>query len=241
VCWHQPRHWDNNRQNIVYRPKAFSQSEPAELVEFMRAHSFAVLVAIQDGRPVAVHVPIVVVTKGDDIVLRGHVARANSLWQSFDGDEALVIFGGPHAYVSPSAYEKRESVPTWNYMAVHAYGVPHAIHATQASSMSYLLAELIDTYEASYGEQWNSLPQTFREGLMQGIVGFELPVARLEGQYKLSQNRSVADRHNVATMLSAAPDASAAAVGSAMQRNLASASQPSVPGGHPGTASDNVT
>ena len=216
------------------------QTESAELVAFMRAHSFAVLVAIQNGHPVAVHVPVVVVTEGDDIVLRGHIARANSLWQTFDGDEALVIFGGPHAYVSPSAYEKRESVPTWNYMAVHAYGVPHAIHATQASSMRSMLAELIDTYEPSYGLQWNSLPQTFREGLMQGIVGFELPVARLEGQYKLSQNRTASDRQNVASMLAEASDPSVIAVGAAMQNGLKDGTEPIATGVHSRRAKDYI-
>jgi transcriptional regulator len=208
----------------MYRPKAFREEDRAELVPFMRAHSFAVLVAVHEGCPVAVHAPVVIDERGGVVVVRGHVAKANPIWHAFDGNEVLAIFGGPHAYVSPSAYEQRESVPTWNYMAVHAYGVPRALHIGDSEDkVRALLDEQIAAYEAAYAEQWDALPDKFRDGLMQGIVGFEMSVTRLEGQFKLSQNRSATDQHAVASMLMQDTDAAAVAVGEAMRRNLDSA------------------
>ena len=210
----------------MYRPDPFRETDAHKLVAFMRAHPFGTLVAAPEGRPIAAHIPIAIATDGETITLSGHVARANPIWQTFDGDEALIIFSGPHAYISPQAYEKRESVPTWNYIAVHAYGVPRAVHFSEAAeSMNDMMARLMDSFESAYGEQWASLPSGFRTNLMQGIVGFEISVSRLEGQYKLSQNRSAQDQTNVAANLVQARDPATVAIGEAMQRNIDLAQQ----------------
>ena len=203
----------------MYLPPTFREDDVATLVAFMRANSFISLVSVLDGVPVASHIPIVVDAADGQVTLRGHLAKANPQWRAFDGRPSLAIFSGPHAYVSPSLYEKRESVPTWNYIAVHATGAPQIVtRADDPAAVEAMLAAMIQQYEAAYQVQWDSLPATFRESMMKGIVAFTMPVTRLEGKYKLSQNRSQADQRKVATALAASDDPTVAAVGEAMRR-----------------------
>jgi transcriptional regulator len=183
----------------VYIPPLFREDERATLVAFMRAHSFATLVSVVDGAPFATHLPLIVEEHG----------------------ESLAIFGGPHAYISPSLYEKRESVPTWNYIAVHAYGTPTIYrYADAPEKVQGMLETMMQTYEPAYMAQWETLSDKFREGMMQGIVAFEIVVTRLEGKYKLSQNRSLVDQMNVAEHLQQADDPAAEAIGQAMQERI---------------------
>jgi transcriptional regulator len=207
----------------MYIPNANREDDPATLLGFMRENSFITLVSMIDGAPFASHVPVALREEaGGGITIIGHLAKANPQWRAFGGGEALAIFTGPHAYVSPSLYAQRESVPTWNYIAVHAYGVPQPIFFTESrAAVEGSLSMLIATYEAAYQMQWDSLPEKFRAGMLQGVVGFELPVARLEGKYKLSQNRSHADRHAVTHALLASDDPAARATGVAMEAQLA--------------------
>lgn len=203
----------------MYLPPAFREDDVATLVAFMRAHSFIQLVSALDGALVASHIPVVVTCADGQVTLSGHVSKANPQWRAFGGGDSLAIFSGPHAYVSPSLYETREGVPTWNYIAVHATGAPRIVtRADDPAALEAMLAAMIQQYEATYQAQWDSLPDTFREGMMKGIVAFSMPVARLEGKYKLSQNRSLADQRAVAAALAASHDATIAAVGAAMGR-----------------------
>jgi transcriptional regulator len=206
----------------MYIPTVYREDNPDTLVGFMRANSFATLVSVADSIPVASHIPLIIGAKDGVLTLTGHLAKANPQWRAFGEGEALAIFTGPHAYVSPTWYEKRESVPTWNYVAVHAYGVPRRITFDQSKdAVETLLARMIATYEATYQVQWDSLPEKFRDGMMSGIVGFEMTVTRLEGKSKLSQNRSPADQANVAGALRQSPDPAAAEIGERMRANLA--------------------
>lgn len=206
----------------MYRPKAFREDDVNTLVGFMQAHSFATLVTVAAGRPLASHVPLVVSAGAAGVTLSGHLARANPQWQSFDAGESLAIFSGPHAYVAPALYEAAESVPTWNYIAVHAYGRPRLLTRQQTpAEMAQMITVMIETYGPEYAAQWHSLSDTYREGMMGGIVGFEMAVTQLEGKYKLSQNRSLTDQQQVAKALQQNPDPAAAALGHAMQQNLA--------------------
>jgi transcriptional regulator len=208
----------------MYRPAAFQENDTAKLIAFMRANSFATLVSIVDGIPFASHVPLVVTIQGDVIKLVGHLAKPNPQWQSFATGESLAIFTGPHAYISPALYEKQENVPTWNYIAVHAYGMPQAITLQDSrESMDAMIHEMIDTYEADYQAHWHGLSHQYREGMMNGIVGFEMLVTRLEGKYKLSQNRSQGDQQSVSISLSQSSDPAARLVGSEMAQNLENA------------------
>jgi transcriptional regulator len=184
----------------------------------MAAHSFATLVTIVDGAPFATHLPLIIEERSDELAITGHLAKPNAQWTGFDAAPSLAIFGGPHAYISPSLYEKVESVPTWNYITVHAYGTPVIYrYADAPEKVQGMLEVMMQTYDPAYMRQWETLTDKFREGMMMGIVAFEMVVTRLEGKYKLSQNRSLNDQISVSEHLQQAADPSAAAIGVAMQ------------------------
>jgi transcriptional regulator len=205
----------------MYRPTAFQEDNIDKLVAFMKANSFVTLVSIVDGVPCASHIPLVIAMQGDVVKLSGHLAKQNPQWQAFKSADSLAIFTGPHAYISPAQYEKHESVPTWNYIAVHAYGVPKIIMLNDSpEATNKMINEMIDTYEADYKSHWDGLSNKFRDGMMDGIVGFEMAVTRLEGKYKLSQNHSKVDRENVSNTLLQSSDPVARALGVEMKQNL---------------------
>ncbi|MEW6491856.1 MAG: FMN-binding negative transcriptional regulator [Cyanobacteriota bacterium] len=210
----------------MYIPNAFREDDLEKLLAFIRANSFATLVSIVDSTPFASHIPLVVTMQDNTVKLTGHLAKQNPQWKAFGTSESLAIFTGPHAYISPSLYEKHESVPTWNYIAVHAYGKPQFITLNNSQElMDRMIDEMIDTYETSYKSQWHDLSDNFREGMMNGIIGFEMTVTRLEGTYKLSQNRSHTDQFSVAHALLQSTDSAIQAVGAAMQQNLETSEQ----------------
>lgn len=184
----------------MYTPKFNQVSDRASLIEVMRAYSFAIVFGPLDstGAPNphrATHLPLVIKDEGPHGLLEGHFAKANSHWQSLANRETLVIFSGPHSYVSPSLYAEKLSVPTWNYIAIHAHGTLEPVE--EESAKDTLLAGLIDVNEPAYADQWRSLPEGFRRTMLAGIVGFRIPIARIEGKFKISQNRPGADRRSV--------------------------------------------
>lgn len=198
----------------MYLPKSFEVTDPDKLAEVMRRFSFATLITTTDGVPFATHLPVLHRTlAGTAGVLVGHVARANPQWQHFANEtESLAIFSGPHAYVSPTWYATELAVPTWNYIAVHAYGVPRVVEDEEW--MEALLDEMVQRYESNRPQPWpNQLPDDFRRNLLKSIVGFEMPITRIEGKFKLSQNRLAQDQVNVVGELSSSanPDARAVA------------------------------
>jgi len=207
----------------MYIPNAFREDDLEKLVDFMRANSFATLVSVLDGSPLASHVPLVVRREGGVVRVIGHLAKPNPHWKAFGNGESVAIFTGPHAYISPSLYEKRESVPTWNYIAVHAYGIPRAIALSDSrEAVERVLGTIIETYDPSYKSQWDELSDEYRDGMMNGIVAFEMRVTRLEGKYKLSQNRSRSDQESVARSLVQSKDPIIFGVGETMKVNLES-------------------
>lgn len=203
----------------MYIPNLFREDDADGLLDFMRKHAFATVVSVGEGVPVASHLPLTATLEDERVVLRGHFARANPQWRVVDKGEVLAIFTGPHAYVSPMHYDKRESVPTWNYLAVHAYGRARVVDGE--ADMEALLNELIAQHEPGYQSQWEGLSERYRSGMMQGIVGFEVQVARLEGKVKLSQNKSLEEQQRIAAALLRSEDAVARATGAEMRRRLA--------------------
>jgi transcriptional regulator len=186
----------------MYTPKFNQVTDRALLLEVMRTHSFAILFGVHSdfktgNSPQATHLPLVVKDEGEHGVLEGHFARANPHWKSLVGRETLVVFNGPHSYVSPTLYAESLSVPTWNYIAVHAYGTPLLIEDEPGKDT--LLAGLIEASEPAYAEKWRQMPDGFRRTMLAGIVGFRIPISRVEGKFKLSQNRPEADLQNVRT------------------------------------------
>jgi transcriptional regulator len=203
----------------MYVPKHFEVSDRAWCHALIRAEPFATLVGADDaGTAFATHLPFLLdAERGPLGTLIGHVARANPQWRYFrPGQPVFVIFQGPHAYVSPAWYEAHPSVPTWNYVAVHAYGVPAVFE--DPARVKALLAALVRTFEAGHPDPWRfeSLADDYVDGMLRGIVAFEIPIDRLEGKAKLSQNRSAADRARVGAALEAAADPLARAVASLM-------------------------
>lgn len=203
----------------MYVPKHFAEHHVAKLHALMRAHSFATLVSWQDGAPFATHVPLLLdAGRGSFGTLVGHVARANPHATSFDGaSPALAIFLGPHAYVSPRWYASAPRVPSWNYQAVHATGTLRAVD--DPVSVRALLARSAAIYEAGAQGAWSldSVPETYANGTMKGIVAFEMAIERLEGKWKLSQNTTPADRAGVVAALRSGGDAEGVAVAAAME------------------------
>lgn len=209
----------------MYLPEHFRESESARLHEVMRRHSFATVVSKQYGELMASHLPLVIdAERGERGTLIGHMARANPQWRSFDSSaEALVIFHGPHAYISPSWYETELAVPTWNYVAVHAYGTPRLI---AGDGLLEVIQDTVERYESRFEEPWTieRLPEEFVARLAKAIVGFEIPISRMEGKFKLNQNRGYADHQGVIAALAAAGDEMSVAVAQLMQQRVAKSS-----------------
>ena len=207
----------------MYIPKFNAVTDTAQLFDFMRQFSFATLVTAHDGLPYATHLPFLVYPdRGPTGTVVAHMARANPQWRDFAGGddaaqrEALVIFQGAHTYISPSWYAEPASVPTWNYMIAHAYGVPRIIE--DEARVREALRALVDLHEGGFEEPWTmDLPEDYLLKMQRAIVAFEIPIARLEGKYKLSQNRSEGDQRRVIERLSAAPDTNAREVGEQMR------------------------
>ena len=207
----------------MYIPKLYREDDVAALHGLMQAHSFATLVTQRDGAPYATHLPLALCPEaGPYGALVGHVARANPQWRDFDAErEALVIFQGPHTYVSPSWYTAQPSVPTWNYAAVHAYGAPRIIE--DDAELYEALQQLVQTYETPREQPWTmNGPDEFLRKMMRAIVGFVIPIARLEGKYKMSQNRSPEDQEQVIEQLASQGEPLDAAVAALMRQRLRS-------------------
>lgn len=203
----------------MYNPKQFQMSELAPMHALIRQHNFGILVTQHDGAPFATHLPFMLdAERGPYGTLLAHVARPNPQWHDLaEGQEALAIFQGPHAYISPSWYTVAPSVPTWNYAIVHAYGRPRIV--SDPTELHTMLARLVDMHEAGFVEPWRmDLPADYMERMMRGVVGFELEITRLEGKEKLSQNRSAEDRAGVVAALRPSADPLVAAVAGMMER-----------------------
>ncbi|HLV98896.1 MAG TPA: FMN-binding negative transcriptional regulator [Ktedonobacterales bacterium] len=203
----------------MYIPPAFREDDLAVLHALMRDYSFAILVTQQGGVPVATHLPLLLdARRGPYGTLLGHVSRANAQWTGFNGtQEALVIFQGPHAYITPSWYEPGLNVPTWNYAAVHAYGTPRIIE--DQVTLVKLLDDLVQTYESGFEQPWKfDYPEDALQSKLKGIVGFEMEITRLEGKLKMSQNRSEGEQDRVAAELQASQDTLVAGVGGIMSK-----------------------
>jgi len=192
----------------MYIPSSFKVTDTVQLHDFMRMHSFAVLVTQGKGGMAATHLPILLDTDGSRLL--GHIARANPQWRDVQG-EALVIFPGPHTYVSASWYETPGTVPTWNYATVHAYGSFQIIE--DRDRLHDILKRTVAVYEANKAQPWSYDASDPAFGRMaQEIVGFEIEVSRLEGKWKLNQNHPEERRRKVISALLAKPDADSQAI-----------------------------
>jgi transcriptional regulator len=204
----------------MYSPSYNRLEDRAELLEFMRANSFVVLVTGTGGELHASHLPVQVRAEKEQIILDMHMARANAQWKEFfDDEEVMVVFSGPHAYVSPRWYEQRERVPTWNYAAVHAYGIPRMITDQKLKGESQ--RRLVAALDPQWLPQFDQLRPEYVENMLEGIVNFEIPVTRVETRWKLSQNRSRREQELIAIELEKSRDSAERALAALTRKHLA--------------------
>jgi transcriptional regulator len=204
---------------MVYLPPAFTETREEVLAAHIERHDFGLLVTHGAAGPIASQIPFLLERGDDQLLLQGHLARPNPQLADLDGAaEALAIFAGPHAYISPSWYEAIPAVPTWNYATVHAYGPVRRIE--DADWLRKLVRRLSDRHEAGEASPWQmrDLPEPYVQSMLKGIVGIELAVTRLEGKFKLSQNRPGADRPRIIAALERRADADSHAVAALMRQ-----------------------
>ena len=179
----------------MYVPKEFRLEDREAAVAFMKRYNFALLVTPGTEKPQATHLPFHISIQDNAIRLSAHMAKANPQWKDFDRRDVLVVFSGPHAYISPANYEKQQNVPTWNYIAVHAYGKVNMI--TDMQEGMQVLEEMIMLSEPGYKTQWEQLSEKYKHSLYNEIVPLTINITEIQAVEKLSQNKTASERNNI--------------------------------------------
>lgn len=204
----------------MFIPPHFAENDPAKLRDLIERYSFGLLVSQVDGEPFATHLPFLFDrAAGPHGALLGHMARANPHWRALAGTTALAAFSGPHSYVSPTWYEADNMVPTWNYVAVHAYGRVEVIE--DRAALLDVVKRSAAVYEAAMPRPWTlDGKPAFADRLLDQIVGFRIRIDRLEGKWKLNQNHPAERRAKVAAALRERGGDDAAAVADLIEEGL---------------------
>jgi transcriptional regulator len=202
----------------MYSPPYNRIEDLREVAGFMRANSFALLVTGTGGTLHASHLPVMVEEKDGKLFVHSHMARNNPQWKEFFDDEVLVVFSGPHAYVSPRWYEEKERVPTWNYAAVHAYGTVRVNEDRAAKHVSQ--RRLVADLDPQWLPQFDALREEYVTKMLEGIVNFDIEVTRLETRWKLSQNRSRREMELIAAQLEKSGDGVERALAALTRKHL---------------------
>lgn len=205
----------------MYIPTAFAENDVTKLHDFIEQNSFGLLVSQVNGLPFASHLPFLLDRhEGSQGRLVGHMARTNPQWVEVGGQTTLVIFSGPHAYISPTWYEAEQVVPTWNYVSVHAYGNVQVIE--DEASLLDIVQRSVRVYERSMPQPWSfDGSSTFVKRLLAQIIGFRIEIGKLEGKWKLNQNHPVERRRKVVGALQEQGDENSLAIAAVMQAMLA--------------------
>lgn len=203
----------------MYIPKYFQVNDAKEIWDFVQAHSFGTMVSVDAGKPLATHIPFTIRKDGEDTFLLGHVAYGNHQWRTLEScPQVLVIFQGPHAYVSSSWYS-HENVPTWNYQAVHMYGKATIMANDE---LTQHLIPLLEKYEKGRENPvlWDTLSTELLKQELKGIIGFKVKVEEIQAAYKLSQNRNEVDYWNIIEQLKKESDPLSLQVAEAMEKRV---------------------
>lgn len=211
----------------MYIPKINIMQDRERIVAFMQRFSFATIITARDNAPLATHLPFLVKEEHGQLFLYSHFAKQNDQWKDISTHKILVVFNEPHAYISPALYEKEQNVPTWNYLAVHAYGYGELI--TEPAAVKELMEATIDNYETAFRAQWERLPEKYINGLMAGVTGFRIKVTELQAKEKLSQNKTIHEQRNIIASLSSSADSAAQITAEYMQQNLEQNPQSIIP------------
>ncbi len=201
----------------MYIPKHYENTDKAAILDFMNQYPFATIITVKDNFQTASHLPFTISERAGDIILTAHFAKANAQSEQLTGNDVLVIFSEPHAYISPKHYESEKNVPTWNYIAVHAYGKGTLISDQQASFE--VLGNMINQFEPEYKPQWDRLPMDYKERMLKGIVAFEITVTDLQAKHKLSQNKKETERQNIISDFEKSNSGNETAIAAYMKRN----------------------
>ena len=203
----------------MYIPRYFKVTNVDEVWEFVQENSFGTMVTTKQGKPIATHLPLQLVKEGDTYYITGHIAYGNSQWRTFETcEDVLVMFQGPHAYISSSWY-KQENVPTWNYQAVHVYGTATILNEEE---LKQDLTKLLQKYEKHRKNPilWDKLSPEVLEKQLKGIVGFKIKVQEIQAANKLSQNRNEDDYQNIVNKLYEEKDLNSQQMAQLMERKF---------------------
>ncbi len=180
----------------MYIPSHYHTMDQEAAFLFMQRYNFSLLISTSANAPVATHLPFLVSKNPEgQIILHSHMARANSQLTSLGAATVLVIFSGPHAYISPRHYEKEMNVPTWNYIAVHAYGKVQLI--SDETETLQVLEKTILCFEQGYLQQWEKQPTAYKDAMLKGLCAFKINVTEIQAKEKLSQNKTASERANI--------------------------------------------
>ena len=187
----------------MYVPKHYAVTDRSKMLDFIHKNGFGILFSHTGAEPMASHLPFILDENGgQEGLILGHMARANPQWRFADGQEVLVVFHGPHSYVSPTWYQHEDTVPTWNYVAVHVSGVFKAVE--DRAGIEDIVGRITDYYEASQPQPWQADFSTeYAAQMVKRIVAFEIEITSLQGKWKLNQNHPVSRRRLVAEQLAA--------------------------------------
>lgn len=184
----------------MYTPDHFKLEDKSEILSFIKEYSFATIINVKDNFPSATHLPFIIKEENKELYLISHFAKANEQWKEITLNKSLVVFSEPHAYISPKNYDSVKNVPTWNYVSVQIYGDGEIV-STEEETIE-ILKETILTYESDYLPQWESLPATFKNNMIKGIVAFKIKVTDIQAKKKASQNRSETEKEKIVEKLS---------------------------------------
>lgn len=199
----------------MFVPHLFRNTSAEEVKSFITANAFAILVSQSSNKIIGAHIPLLLTDDGE--YLEGHISRGNPIWKTFEDQEVLCIFQGPHAYISSSWYD-HINVPTWNYIAVHVYGTAKII---EGEVLFESLERLVNKYEASSKNPMTMerMTRAYVEKEMKGLVGFQIKINSVEAAYKLSQNRDSKNHEAIIEQLNELGDPQSKAIAAAMKNN----------------------
>lgn len=201
----------------MYIPKHFKIEDEEKIYEFIEKYSFATLYLTHKGEPYATHLPLIL--KKDERALYGHFARPNGQWKDIENQSVLVVFQGPHCYISPSWYEISDAVPTWNYVSIHLYGKVDIIDDEKV--IFNTLNDMVKKYEKTASPyNLNNVDSEYIEGLSKGIVAFKITINNIEAKAKLSQNHPLERQELIIGHLERSSDQNDLQVASLMKKNL---------------------
>jgi transcriptional regulator len=179
----------------MYIPKHFVMTDFNKAIDFIKTYNFGILVSHFENKPIATHLPFLLEKRAEKWFLITHIAKSNEQNKNLEDQTILAIFSEPHAYISPRLYSEKQNVPTWNYVSVHCYG--NAILITNKDEKIKLLENLISLMDPNYTAQWETLPERYKNALLDDMLGIEIEITHFDAKEKLSQNKPAIDQQKI--------------------------------------------